>query len=312
MGNYVRIARFDHCIKQLFALPGAFFAYFVVSGLVLDARSIACVILALLATTFAASANYIINEWLDRDFDKYHPVKKRRPAVSEGLDGRIVYAMYAVFLLAGLGVAAAVNASVLAVVAALLAMGVVYNVKPFRTKDLPYCDILSESVNNALRLLIGWFAVAPALFPPSSIVFGYWMGGAFLMAAKRFSEYRAIGDSEQAGLYRKSFVKYSEKTLLLSSFFYACISVFLCGVFMIKYRIELLVAIPVLCGLFTYYLKIAFDEDSPAQNPEKLFQEKGLVLYIAGFVALVVALMVVDIPVLHSFSDAVLINVSFW
>jgi len=128
------------------------------------------------------------------------------------------------------------------------------------------------------------------------------------MAAKRFSEYRAIGDPEQAGLYRKSFSKYSEETLILSSFFYACISVFLCGVFMIKYRIELLIAIPFLCGLFTYYLKIAFDKDSSAQKPEKLFREKNLILYVIGFIILVAILMIVDIPVLNSFSNAILIN----
>jgi 4-hydroxybenzoate polyprenyltransferase len=302
------MARFDHCVKQLFVLPGAFFAYFVVGSLTFGIHIIRDVFLALVATTFAASTNYIINEWLDRGFDKFHPVKKHRPAVSEGLNGKVVCAVYAVFLFLGIFFAAIVNISVLIVVAMLLLMGVIYNVKPFRSKDIPYCDIISESFNNALRLLIGWFAVAPALFPPASIVVGYWMGGAFLMATKRFSEFRAIGDPKQAALYRKSFSKYTEKTLLLSSNFYACVSVFLCGIFMIKYRIELLLAIPFLCGLFTYYLKIAFDEDSSAQNPEKLFKEKGLVFYVAGFIALVIILMMVDIPILYSFTDPVLIN----
>ena len=37
--------------------------------------------------------------------------------------------------------------------AVLLLMGIAYNVPPLRTKDRPYLDVLSESVNNPLRLL---------------------------------------------------------------------------------------------------------------------------------------------------------------
>jgi hypothetical protein len=34
--------------------------------------------------------------------------------------------------------------------------GIVYNVRPLRTKDKPYLDVISESINNPLRLTIGW------------------------------------------------------------------------------------------------------------------------------------------------------------
>jgi decaprenyl-phosphate phosphoribosyltransferase len=79
-------------------------------------------------------------------------------------------------------------------------MGLVYNVKPVRTKDRQYLDVLSESVNNALRVLLGWSAIISDVLPPSSILLAYWMGGAYLMAIKRYSEYRFINSSEQAGL----------------------------------------------------------------------------------------------------------------
>jgi 4-hydroxybenzoate polyprenyltransferase len=73
-------------------------------------------------------------------------------------------------------------------------MGIFYNVRPFRTKELAYLDVLSESINNAIRLMIGWFIVTPVYLPPVTIVLGYWMGGAFLMATKRFAEYCMIND----------------------------------------------------------------------------------------------------------------------
>ena len=60
----------------------------------------------------------------------------------------------------------------------LFVMGILYNVKPFRTKEIPYVDVLSESVNNAIRLLIGMVCDFLRIsMPPVSIVLGYWMGG---------------------------------------------------------------------------------------------------------------------------------------
>lgn len=181
----------------------------------------------------------------------------------------------------------------------LFIMGILYNVRPFRTKDIPYLDVLSESVNNAIRLLIGWFAVTTIYYPPVSIVLGYWMGGAFLMAIKRYAEYRMINDKRTAALYRKSFQYYTEQNLLCSAFFYALLSVFFCGTFMVKYRVELLLDIPFLCGLFCLYLKISYKEDSSVQKPEKLFREKKLMLYLLVFFVITTALLFIDIPSLE-------------
>jgi 4-hydroxybenzoate polyprenyltransferase len=301
MAPYLRIARFDHWIKQLFIVPGMVFAAVLVKTGVPPPVP---VMMGFLSTCFTASANYVINEWLDADFDKYHPTKKNRPVVSAGLKPRIIMAEYILFAAAGLGIAWFVSRPVFLMEAALFIMGVVYNVPPVRSKEIPYVDVLSESLNNALRLLIGWFVVTTAFLPPISIVFGYWMGGAFLMAAKRFAEYRMVGDKEKAGLYRRSFNYYTEKSLLLSAFFYALLSVFFCGIFMIKYRIELLAAIPFLCGLFCLYLNICYKPDSSAQKPEKLFKEKGLMLYVLALILLVILLMYVRLPFIGYFQQS--------
>ena len=125
MKKYLKIARFDHWIKQLFILPGVWLAWVMVGG---NIYSILSVILSLLATSFAASANYVINEWLDAEFDKYHPVKKNRPAVTEGLSAKLVYLEYGCLLMAALAVACFINWPVFITIAVLLVMGVLYNV----------------------------------------------------------------------------------------------------------------------------------------------------------------------------------------
>lgn len=307
--NYVKIARPDHWIKNLFLLPGSFFALFLTAQ-PWKGRQWLLLFLGFAATCLIASANYVINEWLDADSDRFHPTKKFRPFVTERMSVKILLAEYFLLLAAGLLLSVRVNRYFFMTEAALLIMGLVYNVRPLRVKDLPYLDVLSESVNNALRFLLGWFLITDRYYPPVSIVLGFWFGGAFLMAVKRFSEYRMIGDPVLAGKYRKSFRCYSEKSLLISSFFYAMISVFLIGVFLVKYRIELLLAVPFLCGLFCLYFYIGFKKDSAAQKPEKLFREKSLMLYLVCFLILVVALLFINIPQLGVFLNTDLIGVN--
>ena len=305
--DYLKIARLDHWIKQLFVIPGFLFAVMLVG--ITDFKTFLWrFVLGFMATCFIASANYVINEWLDAEFDKFHPVKKIRPAVGKGLSAKIVYTEYMVLAFAGLLLGWFCSLQVFVAVLALLVMGIIYNVKPMRSKDIPYLDVISESVNNAIRLLIGWFMVTDKYLPPITIVIGFWMGGAFLMATKRYAEYRMIGDKETAGIYRRSFKKYSEQSLLVSAFFYALVSVFACGIFMIKYRIELLIAVIPMCALFAYYLNISYKADSAAQKPEKLFREKGLMILVLIFIAITMAMMFIDIPSLNELLETTLLG----
>ncbi|GAB2479368.1 hypothetical protein GCM10011375_17370 [Hymenobacter qilianensis] len=194
----------------------------------------------------------------------------------------------------------------------LLFMGIMYNVRPIRTKERVYLDVLSESVNNPIRFVLGWFIVAPALslhdlnpfsffnaLPSSSIIVAYWMGGAYLMSTKRFAEYRLIDNPELAGLYRKSFKYYTEHSLLISMFFYALTSAFFLGIFLVKNRVELLVSFPFFALLFSWHLRIGLLNDSPVQGSEKLYTRKWFMLYVVLFCILLTVLMFVDIPWLH-------------
>ena len=305
MKKYIKIMRIDHWIKQLFILPGVAFAMLLVPD---PAEELPLrILLGFLSTCFIASSNYVINEWLDAAFDRFHPVKKHRTVVENDVKKSVVYTLYAVLTVIGLCLAFLVSVPVFACELWLWVMGVLYNVKPIRTKDIPVLDVLSESVNNAIRLLIGWFIVTNVYLPPMSIIVGYWFGGAFLMDVKRFAEYRMIGDKKTASLYRKSFAFYDERILLCMACFYAMISSFFTGIFLIKYRVEFVVLMPVMIGMFCYYLFISFKEDSAVQAPERLYREKGLMLFVLAFCVLFVLMLKVDIPALHGLlSDALL------
>lgn len=308
MKKYVRIMRIDHWIKNLFVLPGVAFAFLLCDS-ELNSAFIISLILGLISTCIIASANYVINEWLDAEFDKYHPTKKHRAVVEETVNGKIVYILYAVLTIVGLAIGYLCSFYVFLMELWLWVMGILYNVKPFRTKDIAIVDVLSESVNNAIRLLIGWFVVTGAYMPPVSIVIGYWMGGAFLMDVKRFSEYRMIDDKTTASLYRKSFKFYDEKLLLCAAFFYGIMSSLFVGVFLIKYRVEFILITPVITWLFSYYLYISFNKDSAVQAPEKLYREKKLLVYVAILAIVFVILLKVDIEPLHGLLSSDLIRI---
>ena len=111
------------------------------------------------------------------------------------------------------------------------------------------------------------------------------------------------------GVYRKSFSDYTELSLLLSAVFYGFMSTFFCGVFLVKHKIELIIAVPFVCGLFCLYLRICFRPDSAAQKPEKLFREKGLMGYVLILILLFLILLRVHIPFLTQFTATDLIPI---
>ncbi len=295
LAAYIRIARPDNWFKNLLILPGFVLAPVLThTGMNIFTNLILCGVSACLI----ASSNYVINEWLDREYDKFHPEKRNRPSVLGNVQGRYVAAEYVLLLVTGLFLAALINWSYFAISVLFSVMGILYNVKPIRTKDIPFLDVLSESFNNVIRLFLGWFAVCATPWPPSSLVIAYWMGGAYLMAVKRYSEFRFIGDPQIAGAYRESFKYYTESKLLASCLFYALCAAFFGGVFLIKHKITLILTFPLYAALFTWYFTIGLKSDSAAQHPEHMYKERSFCLFAVGVAALSVMLSFMNIPAL--------------
>jgi len=152
--------------------------------------------------------------------------------------------------------------------------GILYNVKPIRLKDRIYIDILSDSITSPLRLLLGWFVVFDKLWPPASLVLGFWMLSAYLMSIKRLAELRNWGKAENIEKYRRSFKYYTQTRLLICTLFLGLYSFVLLGYFAYQYCHQLVYALPFLCGVCVWYLIIGMKSFSAAQHPEQLLRER--------------------------------------
>ena len=295
---YVQIARVDHWFKNSFMVLGVVLAVFYQPA-VASWSSVVPLFIAVLSTCLIASSNYVLNELLDGPNDMLHPVKRYRPVPSGRVRPALAYVEWLALAAAGFLLAWSLNKYFFASAMWLWVMGIAYNVPPLRTKEWPYLDVLSESINNPIRLLLGWFALVTGMFPPVSLAISYWMVGAFFMAMKRYAEYRHIDDPRVAAAYRRSFEYYTEERLLISLFFYATACALFAGIFIVRYHPELILFAPLAAGLFAYYMKLGLQPDSPVQNPEKLYKQRGFVVYlIVCFVAFVV-LMFTSIPAMY-------------
>ncbi len=302
--DYLRILRPAQWSKHVLLLPGLALAGLLHPRPWTELGPSA--LLGFLAAAAIASACYALNEWLDARFDAHHPTKSLRPGVQRRLDPTVVIIEVLLLGAAGLFVASHVSELFFATAVVFLAGGVLYNVPPFRAKERAVIDVLVEALNSPLRLTWGWAVVEESRLPPGSLLLAFWMGGAFLMAVKRLAEYRHIlegAGAERLARYRRSFAAYNEESLLLSSFTYALMASFCLGVFLVKYRTEYLLTVPLFVTLFARWLKVGLDPASAAQAPTRLFRVRSIAVILALLAAAIAVLTVVEVPVLHRLSE---------
>jgi 4-hydroxybenzoate polyprenyltransferase len=298
MIGHLKIARIDHWVKNVFVLPGIITAL-TVEPWTFNAHLVWSIILGMLAVCIVTSSNYVINEVLDAPYDRWHPTKRLRPVPAGEINIPLAYVQWIVMFLAGAAIALSVSFALAITVTVLWFMGCLYNISPLRCKDRAYLDVLCEAVNNPLRLLAGWYMIGSSVIPPASLLVSYWMIGCYFMAIKRYAEFNDINDSQTAANYRRSFAYYNSNRLLVSIMFYGSTAMLFLGAFTIRYRIELILAYPLVALVMAIYLLVGLKPNSAAQAPEKLHREPLLMVCVFLCTLVMCGLLLVDIPVMH-------------
>ena len=108
-----------------------------------------------------------------------------------------------------------------------------------------------------------------------------------------------IGDPATAARYRASFRYYTEDRLLVSMVFYTVVAALFGGIFIVRYKLELILGAPLLAGFVAAYVRLGLKPESPVQAPERLHLERGFVVFAAVTVIVHVLLMLAEIPLLY-------------
>ena len=298
------MARIDSWPKNLIIFLGIFLAY-ALSNESLDLIKIA---LTLLAVCLASSANYVLNESIDAKSDAYHPIKKRRASVKNALNKKIVACEYLLFFFGALLVSYYVSHSVTMVVSFYIICAWIYNIPPIRFKDKAYLDVILESINYPLRVLLGWFCVLPETLLPSSIVIITWAIGAFTMSLKRLAEFKLFKNQETAALYRRSYSNYTTNSLTISGFIYAMLTVFGVTILLLKYKIELILMIPALIALLAWYFLMGLQQRLFIIYPERLIGSKIFIVLCVMILVTGIIAFQINIPLLHTLNVPLRLN----
>ena len=223
--------------------------------------------LAFLGFCAASSAVYLVNDVSDREADRNHPVKRRRPVASGVVSVPVAIAVAVLLAGAGLATLAVVNLVVLGVGLAYLCINLAYSLG---AKHVALVDVFLVSAGYVIRVVVG--AVAIGALPSPWLYATTAAGALFIVLGRRYAEVRLAGDEGSA--QRRVLARYPNPLigqLLTISATAAWLSYTL-------YTVEaanlpandtMLLTVPlVTLGLFRYLYLLNTDEQ--AETPERL------------------------------------------
>jgi decaprenyl-phosphate phosphoribosyltransferase len=265
----LRVLRPKHWIKNTIVLLGMLVAWNYHHNAPVSVFHAAAVMFSMVTVS---SANYLINDLYDREFDLRHRKKKQRDIAQEKFNPRFVI-VGLLFITTMLVVA--FWSPAMSMVVALFFSGMLYNIPPIRAKDTPFLDVMVESLNNPIRFMAGWFLVTTT-FPPSLFPYLTWVYSNFLMTGKRYAEYHYLG-REEAVDYRKVFKTYDGGRLSGTMGVY--LGLVTCGIYLINPSMKsLLVAGLFLIQMLWYFLLCNLDPET-MQAPTEIYKKPLFAAY---------------------------------
>jgi 4-hydroxybenzoate polyprenyltransferase len=151
-----------------------------------------------------ASAVYILNDYVDRDSDRRHPVKCKRPLAAGTVEPKAALGLMAGLAVGGLAGAALLPLDFAWTVLAYLALNIAYSAY---LKRLPIIDVLAIALGFVLRVYAGGAIVG--VTPTVWIIACTMLLALFLALAKRRDDLiKGLGDD-----HRQSLAGYSQRFL---------------------------------------------------------------------------------------------------
>jgi decaprenyl-phosphate phosphoribosyltransferase len=151
LAGIVRTVRPHQWVKNVFVLAPIVFAKEMFSPFVLTRAASAFAVFCLLA-----GAVYAMNDIADRDADRRHPVKRRRPIASGVVPLSWAYSLSAVLVVVALAWSLSLGLSFAVVALVYFGQTVWYS---FKLKHVAYLDVACIAAGFVLRVMGGGYAL---------------------------------------------------------------------------------------------------------------------------------------------------------
>ncbi len=245
---------------------------------------------ALLIFCALSGATYLLNDLVDLEQDRLHPLKRLRPLASGSLPVSLARAAFLTLTLLALAASLALGGRFALAAAGYLALSVAYS---FALKHVVILDVLAIAVGFVLRAVAGALAIA--------VVFSDWLLvctvllALFLALAKRRHELVSLGD---AASHRRILAEYSPYLLdqMISVATASCLTAYafytLAPETIEKYRTDRLsLTIPfVIYGIFRY-LYLVHRKEQGGNPSDLLLTDRPLLAAVALWAIAVVVIV---------------------
>lgn len=206
-------------------------------------------VLPLLSFCLASSSTYVLNDILDRERDKNHPRKSKRPLPSGVISLAAAVSLFVFLLFAALSLAFNVSAVFFAILVAYLLVSISYS---FYLKNLPIIDLFCISTGFLFRLQAGGAAFDVEI--SAWLFLTVFLLAIFLSTGKRLYEKNALGDD--AVNHRKSLESYPPGFLDGTMYMTGGAVLVTYTLYVIEHHV-LLYTVPLCCfGLLRYILRV--------------------------------------------------------
>lgn len=265
-GPLVRTMRPKQWLKNLlvFAAPAA--GGVIAHGSVLDRAAAAFV-----AFCLASSALYVVNDIVDVDCDRLHPVKCRRPLAAGRLSTRLALVVASILLVSAEVVGAWLGYRFLAAMTLYVALVLAYSL---RLKRVILADILIVAAGFVIRALAGGLAVGIADSEWFLLLVS--IGALFVVTGKRYADLQVTPDSgalrSATPRYRGPFLLYTALALAVAAVGAYALWVFLSSAHAVGLLMPLSIA-PFALAMARYAVLVAAKRGGA---PEDLFIKDAL------------------------------------
>lgn len=243
---FIKLLRPIQWLKNLMLLFPPF-----LGGVFFQQGFLSTVFLPVAAFCIASSSIYILNDLVDCNVDKEHPLKQFRPLPSGEVDFKHAKFLAGVLFILGLCFAASVSVNFVMLLLGYLSISACYS---FLLKNYPLIDLFCIASGFILRLLAGGEAFGINI--SEWLFLTVFLLALFLSTGKRYSEKLSLGIS--AGNHRKVLYAYPDGFLDGLLFMTGSAVLVTYTMYVISSHSSLLLySVPLSCfGLMRYILRI--------------------------------------------------------